>query len=870
MTLWNEISSRFTYLFRRSRFDREFDEEIASHLEARADELEQQGLARAAALAEARREFGSTLRASEDTRSAWQLRWVEDLFADLRYAARAFRRNPAFSLTAISCLALGIGANTTMFSVAMEVLFSEPSCRDPQSLVQIRVGGSPFVPLPQVRFIRDAKTFDGLAGMNIGMVVNWRAGGASYRVAGTHVTGNFFDVTGVPVAIGRPIQAGDSHAAVLTNGFWKRRLGGDANIIGRKLLLDGEAYTVVGVLPRDHRNLAGFGFMPDLYMSKDASDFLLYARLPEGMSHQAALSRLEAVGAELDRVYPNPNQKWSKDVDVLGVGGTERFRAQGGVMPVGLTPVVAFAGLLILVTGLVLLIACANVSSLLLARAFSRSRELAIRASLGGSRARILRQLFAETLLLVACGSAAGLALNVWLTRLLSSRPLPVAIPIEFLIQPDRRLLAYTSGIAILATLAAGLAPALRGTRACVGAALKSDAPQAAGARSRLRNALVAGQLAVSIILLSGALLFLRNLRQATSLDPGFDAVHTVWATFRTVPDSASARAFGRTTELAQERLRALPGVESAAVARAVPMAMPIRVGGEILPDTADRPIRAQYNLNAVGPDYFRTMQIPILRGRAFLKSDRADAPRVVILNENMRKLLFGNADPIGRVLRLPDHTAPTVVGVARNSRYFVLGEDKPLAVYKPFAQYPDAGFAHFLVRAVGPPESIVRGVDRVLAGLDTTAAVETRTVRDALQFTLLPSRVGAGVLGATALLGLTLASIGLYGVLLYAVSRRIREIGVRVALGATPLAILRMVAGESARLVAAGLSIGLALAFFAVRPLSMFLVPGVRPSDPMNFVVVAVTLGAVAALATVSPALRALRIDPAIALRHE
>jgi len=873
VALWKEIAGRVAWLGRRSRFEEELSEEIQFHIETRADELEQQGLPSAEALAQARREFGSRARAIEDTRSAWQFRWLEDLCADLRYAARAFRRNRAFALTAICCLALGVGANTTMFSITMEVLFSEPSCRDAQSLVQLRAGGASYWPAREYRFLRDARPFDGLAGMNIGEVVNWRVGDGSQRLSGTRVTSNFFEVTGVPVAIGRAIQTGESQVAVATHGFWSRRLGGDPNVLGRKLVLDGQPYTVVGVLPREHRNLVGFGFVPDLYLSMDSAEYLLYARLPRGMGHQAAHARLEVLCQELDRIHPDRGYKRAKEVLVSGVGGADRLRAeagegwtQGGVMRA-----VAFFGMLLVVTGVVLLIACANVSSLLLARAFSRAQEFAIRASLGGSRGRIIRQLLAESLLLGVCGTGAGLLINIILTRLLSGLRMPSWLPIEFLIQPDWRLLTYSIGIALVVTLAAGLVPAMKGTRAGIGRALKQHDRHVGASRWTLRNALVIGQLAVSIVLLSSGWLFVRNLLHATSLNPGFDTGNTVWATFRALPASCTPERFQVLTALALERLRALPGIDSASLARAVPLQSPFRGGGQFRPDTGEEAIHAQYNFNAVGPDYFRTLRIPILQGRAFLDSDRAGASAVVILNDNLARRLFGAISPVGHAIRLPDNRDVTVVGVARNSKYFMLGEENPMALYIPWAQQQEVvRFAHLLVRTRGGPEGAVREVNQTLTDLDPMAAVEVKTMRDALQFTLLPSRVGAGVLGGMALLGLALASIGLYGVLLYAVGRRIREIGVRVALGATPASILGMVVGESGRLVVAGLAIGLCLSVLAVRPLAMFLVPEVRPADPMNFVVVACGLLIVAAFSTISPTIRALRVDPALALRHE
>jgi predicted permease len=869
MAFWNEIGNRLAYLFRRSRFDGELEEEIRLHTQARADELEQAGLSGADALLRARREFGSTLRTREETRSAWQMRWLEDLASDLRYAARALRRNLTLTLAAVGSLALGIGANTTVFSVAREALFSEPSCRDAKSLVQISVSGGSWIPMPQYRFLEQTHVFDGLAGMNIGLVVNWRNGNRTYRLAGTHVTDNFFEVVGIPVAMGRPIERGESAVTVVTYGFWKKRLGGDPNVLGRMLVLDGEPYTVVGVLPRDHRMLAGFGFTPDLYLTKDPIEVMLYARLPRGMTRQAAYARLKPVCQELDRVYPDVDRKWAQEIRLSAAGGMERLQEEGQFA----IPLAAFFGMLVIVTGIVLLIACANVSGLLLARAFTRSREFAIRMSLGGSRGRLVRQLLAESLLLALLGTCAGLLLNLWLTRLLSGLRIPTPLPIELLIQPDRMLLAYSVGIAFVVTLATGLVPALKGTRRGIGGALKEGGRQTGAAGSALRNALVIGQLAVSIVLLSAGLLFLRNLISATSFNAGFDTTHTVVAMLQTARGSYTPQKFAALVDAALERLRALPGVEAASPANAMPLDPFLaftRASDPLRPDAGSRTVRVEYNSNSVGPDYFRVMGIPIQQGRAFADSDRSGAPEVVILNENMARRLFGNTNPVGHILRFPDNRDARVVGIARNSKYATLGEENAMALYAPFSQRSYAVFAHFFVRTRGAPESMVRKVDETLGDLDPAAAVETWDMRDIFAGALLPSRVGAAILGSMALFGLMLASIGLYGVLLYAIQQRIREIGIRVALGATPGNIFAMVAGQSLRLVTAGVAIGLAAAVVAVRPLSMFLAPEVRPSDPMNFVAVACVLSLVAGLATVAPTARALRVDPAVALRHE
>jgi len=863
MNAWKEAFRRLAYLFRRSRFDHDLEEELRFHLETRADELERTGITRAAALARARREFGPAARASEDTRSAWEFRWLEDLAADLRYAGRAFRRNPAFAGTAIACLALGIGANTTIFSLAEEVLFSRPSARDPESLVNIRIGGNSHAPMREYRFMRDAGIYDGLGGENEEYQVNWRHGAANDRLYAARVTENFFEVTGIPVALGRPIRTGDATAVVLSYGLWQRRFGGDPAVAGSAMTIDGRLYTVVGILPRDHRTVIGFGFSPDVYLTVpgDQGIVALYARVPQGLTRAALIGRTKAACQELDRTYPNGNLKWANDIFVGGVTGIDRIGGNNVI------PIVAFFGMLMVVVGLVLLIACANVASMLLARAASRSQELAIRQSIGAGRWRLVRQLLAESLLLAVCGTTLGLALNLLLTRLMGNIRLPLPVPIQFVIQPDWRLLAYAAAVATLCCLATGLVPALRATHAGLSDALKHDEHQTARTRWTLRNALVTGQLAASIVLLAAGFLFLRNLVNASTSSPGFDLQHTIWSFMRLVPESyPTTEKREALISAALERLSTLPGVESAAIARIIPLNDQMTTGGTVRTDLSPQGVHVRFRENYVGPDYFRTMQIPIRQGREFLAADRQG----VIINENLARRLFGAVNPVGHVLRFTT-TPREIVGVAANSKYFTLGEEDQMALYETFGaggRMPEN--LHFLVRSAGRPEALVPAVQATLARLDNTAALETKPMSQALVFALLPSRVGAAILGSMGVLGLVLASVGLYGVLLFAVSRRIREIGLRVALGASRRSILALVMRQSAALVGSGLAVGTALAVFAVKPMAMFLVPNVHPSDVSNFIVVGLVLTLVAFIATVPPALRALRVDPMVALRHE
>ena len=850
MNRLKELARRLLYIGRRRNLDLVLDDEVRFHIESRAGELQQAGLAPGEAMAQARREFGPQARMREESRVAWQIKWLEDLISDSRYAFRA----------------LGIGANTTIFSLTMEFLFSVPSARQPERLASIQLAGNSHSPMPIYRFVRDTHTFDGLAGSYEEQQVNWRHGEDTSQLGVYQVTDNYFDVVGVPIAMGRPMHPGDRNVAVLNYNFWQNRLAGDPGVVGRTMILDGEPHTVIGVLPRDHRTLLGFGFAPALYVPvHDDKAFVAFvARLPEGMNRQAAFTRLKVIGQELDRNFPNRDFHWTDDIRVDAVAGLERLKS------LNMIPFTAFFGVLMVVVGLVLLIACANVASLLLARASSRRQELGIRLAIGAGRGRLVRQLLAESLLLAVLGTLSGLLLNFWLTSLLSRVQLPLPLPFQLHIAPDWRLLAYSAAVAMASALFCGLFPALKATRADLNTALKRQELQSSRRLWNMRNALVAGQLAISTLLLAAGLLFLENLSRSTSMNPGFDVDHTLWASMRLVPAKyTTPEKTQALVNTALDSLRALPGIEAASIAHVVPLNDQQTNFTELQID-GGRQVQVHYKSNNVGPDYFRVMSIPILDGRQFSATDRAGSPEVAIINENFARLLFGNASPAGHRIQYPQGESVSIVGVARNSKYFTLGEENALAMYTPYAQGPGTERLNFMIRAAEFPPGLVKVINRTLGGLDQSAAIETKPMRDALVLALLPSRTGAAILGSIGVLGLVLASIGLYGVLAYTISRRIREIGLRVALGASPRNVLWMVFRDSFLLVAVGITIGLGIAMVATQPLAMFLVPGLSPTDPLTFLAVIALLAAVALAATIGPALRALRVDPMVALRYE
>jgi predicted permease len=870
----SELWRKLTFLARRERFDAELAEEIELHLAERTAEFEAEGLSRREARLRAQREFGPVARAQENTRSAWHWQWLEDVLSDMRYAARALRRNPGFAAAGILSLALGTGANTTVFSLTMEFLFSEPSVKDADSLAILRMGGRSHATHTDYEFLRDSQLFEGVAGIREESEANWRNGTETQRVFVSRVTDNFFALTGTPVAQGRAPAAGEPDAVLISHNFWKSKWNGSADVLGRVMVLDGRPYRIAGVLPATYRTLTGFGFSPDLYLPLNdrREDVKLLARLPTGVSKAEAIERLKSGAAQLDRIYPRPaGDQRTRSMKVVGVSGLDRLNNGAGM------PVAAFFAMLMTVVGLVLLVACANVASLHLARAASRRQELSVRLAIGASRGRVVRQLLAESLVMASLGTAGGLLLNLLLTGWLSGISLPLPVPISLRIDPDWRLMSYSLLVAAGCALISGVMPAMAATRGDVQSGLQRGGVRQAGdGRWPMRNVLVAGQLAVTVVLLATAFLFVRNLSQAAGMHPGFDVERTVWSTMRLVPERyPSPETMLSAAERASEAVRRIPGVESAALARVVPLNDSMTMGNHYSTDLGGPSVRADLQLNRVGPQYFRTLGIAVVEGREFLPSDRKGQTPVAIVNEEFARLLFGPRPAVGHNISWSfagqEKRTVTVVGVARNSKYFTLGEQNTPAIYTPYAQAEELNPSVFvLLRTSRPPESVAREVNLVLGALDSSAAVESRPMKDALALAFLPSRAGAALLGSLGALGLLLASLGLYGVLAYGVNRRVREIGVRMALGASPRDVLWLVMRQSCVLIGSGSSIGLALALLATQPLALFLVPGVKPTDIWNYLAVAAVLAALGILATAGPAWRAVRVDPTTALRWE
>jgi predicted permease len=676
------------------------------------------------------------------------------------------------------------------------------------------------------------------------------------------VTRNYFTALGVPMAIGRGILPVDpDHVIVLRHEFWRTHFNGDPSIVGRAIRIDGQPWTVVGVLPAGHRTLIGFGFAPDVYVPASQPDTVLamYGRIERGASLGGVRDHLAAVAARIDSTFPQ-DFKYAASVRVEPVAGVKRMERE--LMTVGL-----FFALLLTVVGLVLLMACVNVAGLLLARASTRRREMAIRLSLGASRGRLLQQLLVESLLLAVSGAAVGLLLAQGVSVLVARLDLPVPLPLRLHADLDWRVAVYAALATVIAAVATGLLPA----RQAVKEAIAPDLPRRSSLG--LRRLLVGGQVAVSIVVLAVAALFLRNLFAASSIDPGFDLSRTVRAEVNlpanAYQDAAAVRAY---VARALPVLAALPGVESVAAARVVPFTDATRFSAALtFPDTAEK-VQASFNWNAVTPGYFQTLSIPVLQGRDVAESDRA-GERVVVVNRAFVSRYIGARPPLGTVfLWGRDGREPfRIVGVVADTKNMTVGEDDRPQLYQPLGQIVnDRRRLQFVLRAAAPPALLVRPVARALRQLEPAAGTEVATLYSSIGLAFLPSQVGAVLMGTVGVLGIVLAAVGLYGMTAYSVARRVQEIGVRMALGASAAGIVRLVLVDALAVVAVGAVIGLAVAAVVLRPLGLFLVTGVTPGDPITFAAVLAVLGITAAVASWGPARVAARIEPMAALRHD
>lgn len=881
MPRWIDVVRlRVRSVVRRERLDAELDRELRAHLERQIEENVGNGMSPADARRAALSTFGGVESVREEARDARGVAVIENLGRDLRYTLRGLLHDRMLLVAATLSIALGAGGNIAVFTLAREFVLAAPDVRDPNRLVTIEVSHGSHASYQRWLDLDASGALEHIAGYSIEREINWLDGDAAVSIVPMLVTSNFFDVTGVPVALGRGFSAAeaavarDPHIVVISHELWQRKLGGDSSLIGgrRTLTLNGAPYTIIGILPPRLRSVVGFGIAPAVYLplnralvpdleTRSAAIVKLLGRLEPGQRVGEGRAALDAVDRRLARL----------DGDTL-YGGVQEFAPVGALAAnKPLRTVGAFMALLGTVSLLVLVIACANVAGLLIARGIRRRQEIAIRLAIGGSRARLLQQLLVEGLWLALIGTAAGLALSVAFMRVVNQVSLPIPIPVQLHLGPDGAVLLCALGIVILTLLLAALFPAVHATRLSLIPALKREETFAVMRRLTARGVLLTGQVAVSTVLLVTALLFVRNLTRSRVTDPGFEAHDALMAQVGFVqgqPD-ADHRAF---LERAVERVRALPGVRDASYASSVPLTVhggstegrSARIGGKA---TAEH---IEYALSSVGPGYFATLDIPLLGGREFQRTDGSGAAQVAIVNDEFSRRYFGGASPIGQRVQFSDPPLDLeIVGVVANVKHITIGERQRAAIYRPLREdATDLRVAFVFARTQGDPASLVTPTRQTLGELDRSVSIVVEPMESVLRFALLPSRIGAAVLGVLGVLGLVLAAFGLYAIVSFNVSRRTGEIAVRSALGATRGDILRLVVRDASLHVGTGIVIGLGLSALITAPLAAFLMEGLSTRDPMSFAGTALLFVLVTVLASWLPARRATQVSPAVAMR--
>ncbi len=823
---------------------------------------------------------------------------MTNLLQDLRFAARMLLKSPGFTIVAVLSLALGIGANSTIFTLVSAVLLHPLPMKDAERLVAVfttdeRNRGAFFnfmqtSPL-NFRDYRDetGDVFSGLVAWN-GIGLAFTGKGEPEQIFGELVTGEYFTVLGVSPDHGRffvPSEdqvPGASSVAVLSHNFWERRLGGDPNVVGQKITLNGHAFDVVGIAPRGfkganaigapalwvpwmaHPQLAT-GFLKENVDSRRALILNVGGRLKPGVSIPQAEARLKTIATRLASEHPNHNA--GRNVALMPL-------AQATINPGFRDNVVSAAGLLLVVVGLVLLIACANVANLLLARAAARQREVAVRLSLGASRSRLVRQLLTEGLLLAILAGALGLLIAYWAQGVLWANRPPQLAADAIDLRPDLRVLGFTIAVSLATALVFGLAPALRASRPDIVDELKQRGG-AASFGNRLmspRSLLVSLQVALSLVTLVGAGLFVKSLAAAQNIEPGFDhdklAVLSVDLGAQGYGEEQS-RDFQRRI---LERAASLPGVERVTLSSGIPLFQ----GGflrTVFPegvDSSDRKNGKLVQLNTVGDGYFDTMGIRIRKGRVFAPSDHKDAPVVVVINETMAKQFWPDQDALGKRFKFfGQDWWNQVVGIAADGKYNFLGENPQPHIYLSLEQVFEPAVS-LTVRASGDPATALGMARAEVQALDRLLPITgVFTFREILRQSLWAPRMGASLLAVFGALSLVLAVIGIYGVMSYSVSQRTRELGLRMALGADETSVLKLVVKQGVTLAAVGIAVGLGLSFALTRLVSNLLFD-VKAQDPLIFAGVPLLLALAALAASVQPALRAARIDPTLALRIE
>jgi len=872
---------------RRHAIAREVDDEIRFHIQMRTEELMRHGRSREESESIAKREYGDLAAARDeltaiDRRRAGKLalrEWLSSWLQDVRFALRGLRARPGFSITILITLALGVGANAAIFSVVDSMLFRPLPFAQPDRLVHLwerfetKVDSRSEASYPDYLDWRARnRVFSDLAGYNGASFVF--GGTQPMMLVGARATANFFDVLGVHAALGRTFIAGEDDAGapkvvLLTYGLWMREFAGDRNVVGHKISLNGAPATVVGVLPPDFqfaRQQAAELWIPIDQSARTRAQrgnhwLNVVARLTPGVTLTQASGDLSGIMRDLAREYPPSNA--GRDGQVVPL--QQEF--VGSVRPI-----------LLLVYGAVLvvmLIACVNVANLLLIRGTDRQREIAVRVALGAGKARLIRQLITESLVLAVIGGLLGLGVaKVGVKGLLSILPARQirGMPALTTVGLDPKVIIYAIALSLAAGVIFGLIPALRLIRPASYDALRSGGRGMIGGASRLRDSLVVGEIALTVVLLSGAMLFGKSVVRLLSIDPGFHADHVVSATV-VFPNNSYGNAADQVSAFARltDQLRETPGVATAGLVTKLPLdfgnSLSFDVVGQPIPEAGKEPSASYRQVDA---DYFKTMGIPLLSGRVFGAGDDTHGPGTVVINRALAKAYLGDVDPVGQRFFIFGDTM-RVVGVVGDVPIGGIEDRIPPTLYVSFARVPQVA-ASVVIRTSLSQGDAARAFRTAAASVDRAAAVaHVAAMTDVIAESpsVFMRRFPLYLLAAFALTALVLAVVGIYGVVSYSVAQRAREMGIRMALGATPSSLIGLVMRHGGWMAAAGIVAGVGGAVFAAR-FAEKLLYGVRASDPLTYLSVAALLAVVALAATLLPARRATRVDPAVTLRTE
>jgi len=882
MNWFIELGRRLSMLFRRSQFDRDLEEEMRLHRELREQEQIEAGVAPEEARYAARRRFGNDLVLREESREMWGWNWLEHFVQDIRFGLRMLARNPGFTTVAVLTLALGIGANTAIFSVVNAVLLKPLPYADPDRLAVIweTEPSAPGGLFPDTGpDFRDWKamnhSFEGMSAITIAGAT-LTGSGEPRQLRGLTVSPNTFQLLGAQPQLGRSFApdegpTGHNHVVILSYGLWQSAFGGQKNIVGSKVTLDGEGYDVVGVMPKDLRFPSLWGRNPQFWtpITMDAPKwktqrmnhwFWVLARMKKGVTLKQAAAEMVTISAQLAQQYPQTNTGVSARVKSL------HEQLTGDVSEV--------LWVLFAAVGFLLLIACANVANLLLTKSVGRQREIAIRLAVGAGARRLVRQLLTESVVLFLLGGVAGLAVGMAALRLLLRAAPTGYIPEVISVHLDSRVFGFTFLVAFVTGTLAGLIPALHATRVSFSEMLKESGSAVAASHGLARGLLTVGEIAIALVMLVGAGLATRSLVRLLGVQLGFDPRQVVAGRI-SLPDSRypkepQQKAFFRNL---LDRVQALPGVVSAGAASELPLEGGSNGAVVIEGQPAPKDIWSSPLVESctVTPNYFRTMRIPLLGGRDVAETDTPEAPLVAVINETMAHRFWPHQDAVGKRFKqnYPDSKWITVIGVVGDVREFGLAEPAIPEAYYPESQSTSSELV-LVVRTASDPQAQVAAIRNAVHGLDKGLPwYGVQTLSEMVSDSSREKRFVALLLALFAAVALALASVGIYGVVSYSVSQRTREIGIRMAFGAEVRNVLGMVLREGLRLVIAGVAVGLLGAWALSRYLTSILY-AVRATDLATYILAALLMTAVALVAALVPARRATKVDPMVALRYE